>query len=41
MRNPYVLTGCFLGVGAAMIGAWLAWNYLTPKPELVFVKTFD
>ena len=41
MKNRYPLTCCFVGVGWVIVGAWQAWNYFTPKPELVFVKTFD
>ena len=41
MKNRYLLTCCFVGVGWVIVGAWQAWNYFTPKPELVFVKTFD
>ena len=41
MDNRYLLTCCFIGVVWAICGAWKAWDYCTPRPEQVFVKTFD
>jgi hypothetical protein len=41
MKNRYLLTCCFIGFVCTILGAWQAWNYFQPKPEQVFVKTFD
>ena len=41
MNNRYFLTGCFVSVVWASCGAWKVWDYCTPRPEQVFVITFD
>ena len=41
MKKPHHVTCCFIALGLAIVGAWQAWNYFHPRPESVFVKTFD
>ena len=41
MKKPHLLACCFIALGLAMVGTWQTWNYFHPRPECVFVKTFD
>jgi hypothetical protein len=41
MTNRSLLTYCFIGTGWMILGASQAWIYFQPKPQQVFVKTFD
>jgi hypothetical protein len=41
MKRRYLFTCCFIALGLAIVGAGQAWNCFHPRPESVFVKTFD
>ena len=41
MKSACLLACCFICIALLVIGAWWDWNYFTPSPERVFVKTFD